>query len=161
MDFGFRATEKIRVPVFISCDSPWGQMSQVVRSYSVSFLWGFLHCQVLPCFSSHDPRALDSALPPPLFFDLPMASVSCPSSFSPSCSLLCPWFPLPVPSHDSAFICCVPDALGFACMADTCVCLVHLWLLLVYHGAINALHIPTSPCVMKKRHFLLFICQVF
>lgn len=55
MNFDYRETEKIWVPVFISCDSPWGQMSQVVRSHSVSFLWGFLHCQVLQHFSSHGP----------------------------------------------------------------------------------------------------------
>lgn len=55
MNFDYRETEKIWVPVFISCDSPWGQMSQVVRSHSVSFLWGFLHWQVLQHFSSHGP----------------------------------------------------------------------------------------------------------
>lgn len=157
MKFGFREIEKIRVPVFISCDSPWGQMSQVARSHSVSFLRSFLHCQVLPHFSSHGPRPLYSALPSPLFSDLPVASVSCPLAS-----------PLPVPSSVPGFPCLfppvTPDTLGFACMAGTCVCLDP------YRpgspGASaslpqgNALHIPTSPCVMKKRHFL-FICQVF
>lgn len=157
MRFGFREIEKIRVPVSISCDSPWGRLSQVVRSHSVSFLRSFPQCQVLPRFSSHGPRPLYSALPSPLFSGLPVASVRCPLAF-----------PLPVPSSVPGFPCLfppvTPDTLGFACMAGACVCLGPYRLGSPGASASlswgNDLHIPTSLCVMKKRHFL-FVCQVF